>query len=68
MTPRTHCNEHLQVKICGKKKTLWAGHIDPTDSRMKFFDVLFLLCLFVFLFYFGGLQRCRVDIKRWGDK
>lgn len=54
--PMTHCEEHLQVKMCGQKSILW-DTLTHYSFQDKMFSMLFLVnFLLVCLcgFYLGG--------------
>ena len=53
----THCNKHLQVKMCGQR-VCWGTHHSFHNEN----------ALFVCLFSFGGFPGQRVDMKGWGDE
>ena len=55
----THCNEHLQVKMCGQRDILWDIQKDTlqhkTASMMRYFLCFefVVVVIVVCLFYFG---------------
>ena len=59
----THCNEHLQVKMCGQRDILWdtVTHYILHEMFSK------LLLLFVCLFYFlGDVARMKGGYEEMG--
>ena len=70
----THCSEHLQVKMCGQRDTLWdtLTHYSFHNEMFSMLCVLLLLVLLLLLFacvsYFGErFQGCGEDIRGQED-
>jgi hypothetical protein len=57
----THCNEHLQVELFGKRVY---GEMHSFHSQ----SLVCLLCLFCFVLFWGRLQEQRVDMGRQEDE
>jgi hypothetical protein len=52
----THCNEHLQIKMCGQRSVLW-DTLYVTHHNL----VLFIFILFCFVFIFVGGEVARAE-------
>jgi hypothetical protein len=65
--PMTHGKEHLQVKMCGQRDTLWDTLCHTTASMMRCFYALFCL-FFIFVFYFlsGEVEMAEGGYKGMG--
>jgi hypothetical protein len=66
----THCSEYLPVKMCGQMGVLWTHYETLKLPGWVVVGIVVgggLLGLY-FLFYLGGLQGQRADIKGWGNE
>jgi hypothetical protein len=61
--PMTHCNELLQVKMCGQRDTLWNTLWHSTASTMRCFSMVCFVCV---LFYLGWIGKGKVKV--WDNR